>query len=376
MNQEGLGLFNDLIKGKRLMSDLDEEEQEFVGLLKNQGLILTSIKTATWFLTLRCSLNCVHCYQNLQNREKPLTWTDTKLILTRLIDWRVGHLAFSGGDIFLYDNLFRLLHEIEKNAPEISVSLLTSGYLLGNNTKAQKELKQFRHWKPFVQLSVYSHQAGIHDEITGVKGSFDKTVGSICFLQSIKIPLLVNVVLMQKNFAGRHQLINFLENRLKISRDSINFDTTLFPYVGQSEKEVTRYALSASQLKVLLREEDFAALPVKYLMTTPYCTGARSRMAVSPSGDLYPCNMVQRKLGNVLTTSIQTILDQSRLANDFRKYQNSSCLKCQTKFCKRCQAFTKRQDFDRIYCQYVKIAEKEVEKRIKEVELKGFKRLK
>lgn len=373
LSQEGTIFFKNFIQGRK--KNLNETEIFFVDDLKKEGLILNSSKSATWFLTLKCSLNCEHCYQNLVKEEEVLSWDKTRLILQRLLDWQVNHISLSGGDIFLNNHLFPLLHEIEEKSPQTTVSLLTNGFILAQNKKFQENLRQFKKWKPFIQLSLYSYREKIHDQITNIKESFEKTIQTIKFLQRNDFSFLINVVLMKSNFDDRNGLINFLENDLKIPRDNFNFDTLLFPYVGQSTKEVEKYSLSVNKLQQLLHEEEFRALPVKYLSTDTYCTGARNKIAISPQGDLYPCNMVQEKLGNILENTIGNILEKKQKSQTFKSFRNSSCIKCPTKFCKKCQAFTKRKKFGKIYCQYVKVVENEVLKRIKVAEDMGFTKL-
>jgi len=372
LSEEGIVLFKKLFTNDLRESVLDRREQVFFDDLQREGLVLLSSKTATWFLTLKCSLSCEHCYQRLSVKEQLLTERETNLILKKLIDWNVEHILFSGGDIFLNPYLFQILRKIGSKFSKINVSLLTNGFILSSNKKAQQELKQFTDWKPFVQLSLYSNKPAIHDEITGIKGSFIKTVESIKFLKQNKYSVLVNVVLMKKNFDTRYEIADFLEKNLEIERNNFNFDVLLFPRINQDNEQISKYSVSTKQFGKLLREEDFAALTAKYLNDLPYCTGARTKIAISPQGDIYPCNMVQERLGNVLEKSIEDILNQSHKAKKFKNWERAQCKKCRTKYCKKCQAFTKREKFDKIYCEFVKIADREVRRRIIEAEKRGF----
>ena len=375
LNKESLDLYINLVKGLVLENDLTQSEQQFVNSLKSEGLLVTSKKSVTWFLSLRCSLSCEHCYQNIIKQENVLSWEETRTIFDRLLEWGIHHLSLSGGDVFLSPHLFPLLKLIASDYPSLSVSLLTNGFILAKNKKAQQSLVSLGSWKPFVQLSLYSHEAKIHDVITGIPGSFEKTLESIQFLQEHQFPVLINCVLMKTNFDQRAEIIDFLENKLKIPRDNFNFDTLLFPYVGQTAKEVLSHSMTPSQFKTLLDEEDFSALPAKYLQTDLRCTGCQTKIAVTLSGDCYPCNMVQSNLGNLIETSVSDILKQSSSAKRFLTYQSDQCEKCPTKFCKKCQAFTKGVNFDKIYCVYTRIADQVVQKRISDCESKGYKRL-
>src|SRR3989339_958500 len=340
ISPEGFKFFQSLVKGEKTFSSLDDQEKEFVKYLKEEGLILSAKKNVTWILTLKCSLNCKHCYQNLNPLEKSISLEQSRIILQRLLDWGIEHITFSGGDVFLSPHFFEILHTIEKSQQNITVSILTHGYLLATNQIIQKEILKFKKWKPIFQFSLYSDKENVHEEITGIKGSFARTIKSIKFLKNNNFQVLINNVLMKSNFKDRNSLIDFITKELQIPLENINFDTLIFPFVGQKNKEVLQYSLSGDQLQQLLKEEVFEALPVKYLHYARSCTGADTRIAISPKGELFPCNMVQDVLGNVLEESIENILKKGIKALSFKNYKNSVCVNCRTKFCKKCMAFT------------------------------------
>lgn len=370
LSEGGFAFFRKFIQDS--IKKFNLEQKTFLIDMQKSGLIFEKSRNATWILTFKCSLNCTHCYQRLLSSEKPLNWEKTLNIFNKLLDWRIEHLFLSGGDIFLNPHLFKLLHYIEKNHSDLSVSLLTNGLILAQNSKAQIELLKFTKWKPYIQLSLYSHNPQIHDQITTQKGSHTKTLEAIRFLQKHEFPVLINVVLLKENFPDRSQILRFLEKELHLSREFINFDTLLYPYVGSDIKDVFSHSLDIHELETLLKEKEFQALPVKYLSFSKGCTALKEKIAISPQGDLFPCNMVQQKIGNLLQDSIVSLIK-----NHFSTKTPSDylCISCPTKYCKKCLAFTKGGAFDKLYCQTILLMEKEVANRVTKLEAKGYQKL-
>ena len=55
-----------------------------------------------------------------------------------------------------------------------------------------------------VQISVYSHRPEVHDGITKVRGSLDRTLAAIRFLTARGLQVLIANVLMRQNAADYH----------------------------------------------------------------------------------------------------------------------------------------------------------------------------
>src|SRR5438067_8903365 len=128
-------------------------------------------------LTYRCNERCVHCYLDHDDRGE-MTTEEIKGILDQLAEAGVFFLTLSGGEPLMRKDFFEIV--AHARALMFNVKVKTNGLLIG-----EKEARQLLSLGiESVQLSLYSHRAEIHDGITKVKGSLERTTKAIRFLRS------------------------------------------------------------------------------------------------------------------------------------------------------------------------------------------------
>jgi sulfatase maturation enzyme AslB (radical SAM superfamily) len=137
-------------------------------------------------ITSRCNERCIHCYiphENKTNSIDPDLFYD---VLKQCKDMRLLHLTLSGGEPMLHKNFCDFLRKCRDY--DFSVNVLSNLTLLDNSII--KEMKE----NPLlgVQVSLYSMNPNIHDEITQMKGSFEKTKSAILKLIENDIPLQIS----------------------------------------------------------------------------------------------------------------------------------------------------------------------------------------
>ncbi|MDR1055922.1 MAG: radical SAM protein, partial [Prevotellaceae bacterium] len=120
-------------------------------------------------ITSKCNERCIHCYIPHENK---ISNIDSDLfydILEQCKNMRLLHLTLSGGEPMLHKDFCNFLRKCREY--NFSVNILTNLTLLDNETI--KEIKA----NPLlgIQTSLYSMNPNIHDEITKMKGSFEKT---------------------------------------------------------------------------------------------------------------------------------------------------------------------------------------------------------
>ena len=137
---------------------------------------------------------------------------------------------------------------------DFSVNVLSNLTLL--NDEIIKEMKM----NPLlgVQVSLYSMDSNIHDEITQMKGSFEKTKNAILQLIENDIPLQISCPIMKQNKNNYHEVIKWAKKH-KI-------------HVGDDYVIIARYnhttqnlncRLSIYEIKEVIKEK--AANDAKYL---------------------------------------------------------------------------------------------------------------
>ena len=148
----------------------ERSTQEFIEEYFNGKPQLTNLHIE---ITSMCNERCVHCYIPHDNK---VSHIETELfynILKQCKEMKLLHLTLSGGEPMLHKNFCDFLRKCKEY--DFSVNILSNLTLL--NEEIIEELKA----NPLlgVQVSLYSMNPSIHDEITQMKGSFVKTKNAI-----------------------------------------------------------------------------------------------------------------------------------------------------------------------------------------------------
>src|SRR2546428_12185375 len=99
-----------------------------------------------------------------------MTTAEIKDLLDQLAAAGVFFLVFSGGEVFLRRDFFELLEHARSLL--FSVKVKTNAIMIGEK-EADRLAELGLHG---VQVSVYSHRPEVHDRITKVPGSLERTV--------------------------------------------------------------------------------------------------------------------------------------------------------------------------------------------------------
>jgi MoaA/NifB/PqqE/SkfB family radical SAM enzyme len=139
-----------------------------------------------------CNIACAHCYSlSGPGAREEIAWDILSTCIEDAADLGYEQMAVSGGEPLLYKPLDTLLSHAKKHG---MVTTLTSNGML---------LKQDR-WEPlapFVDIVAISMDgtAPEHDQMRGLAGAFDRTVGNLHVLQSSKVPYGFIFTLTQYN---------------------------------------------------------------------------------------------------------------------------------------------------------------------------------
>ena len=135
-------------------------------------------------VTYRCNERCVHCYLDHDDKGE-MTTQEIKDVLDQLAEAGVFFLVFSGGEVFMRRDFLELVEYARKLM--FNVKVKTNGVMIREKEAAR--LRQLGVEQ--VQISVYSHRPEVHDRITKLPGSLNKTIRAIRFLklQGLKVTI-------------------------------------------------------------------------------------------------------------------------------------------------------------------------------------------
>ena len=105
----------------------------------------------------------------------------------------VFFLIFSGGEIFLRKDLEQIV--AHARARSFDIKLKTNALLIGHEEAAWISRLGVHQ----VQVSIYSHRPEIHDAITKVRGSLDRSLKAIARLRGLGVRVVIACVLMKQN---------------------------------------------------------------------------------------------------------------------------------------------------------------------------------
>lgn len=251
-------------------------------------------------LTYKCNQKCIHCCVVRKNRRE-LSLSEIKEILVQLANERGLLITFSGGEIFLRKDILEIISITHKL--NFRTIIFSNGTLI--TPKVAKFLKKANISE--VQISIYSTNPQIHDEITCCPNSFKKTLEGIKLLLDERVKVVIKTPLM-KNIFNDYRKIKLFADELGVDYffgpliyPKMNFDkipSNLSIDVQQmKELYLDSFALKKDLEKAKKHAEEFHIL--KSDLDKPICNAGYDRCYISPYGDVFPCALLWVKVGNL-----------------------------------------------------------------------------
>ena len=280
-------------------------------------------------LTYRCNERCIHCYLDHDDHGE-MTTAEIKGLLDQMADAGVFFLTISGGEILMRRDFFEILEHAR--ARTFCIKLKTNGVLI-----RKKEAQRIRALGvESVQISVYSHRAEVHDEITKMPGSFRQSIEAARLLRSVGLHVTFANVLMTQN-ADDYRGVRALANEIGAQ---CTLDPTITPMMD-GDRSVLSLNVDQEALRQVFRDgglvgnvDEFCAAPPKVgqedLDSLP-CSAGHTSCYVSPYGDVYPCVQFPLACGNVRQTRFADIWRESPQFKEVRSIKlrdMPSCSEC------------------------------------------------
>ena len=288
-------------------------------------------------LTFKCQNDCVHCYAGGPHETDELSTEEWKQVIDRVHNIGVFIATFTGGEPTLRDDLPELLLYAQNKG--IVTGLITNGRRLSEKSYVEKLEKS---GLDFVQVTLESHKAKIHDLMTASKGSWKETVEGIRNVVSSHIYASTNTTLSKYNASDFLKTMDFIK-RLGVAA----FGCNSLIYSGKASEISQEFVLPLETLNELLPKirDKANQSGLKFLWYTPTqycrfdpvklglgiksCTAANINMCVGPTGDVYPCQSYFESLGNILKDDWSIIWNSSlavKIRN--REYAEPKCKDC------------------------------------------------
>jgi radical SAM protein with 4Fe4S-binding SPASM domain len=300
-------------------------------------------------LTYRCNERCIHCYLDHEDHGE-MTSAEIKGVLEQLAAVGTLFLTFSGGEIFLRKDLFDLL----AFARDLNFDLsLKTNALLIDEARAQR-LRSLAVRR--IQISLYSADPAVHDSITKIPGSFERSLRAIRFLQEQRLQVKIACPLMKQNL-NAYRSVQALAEELGVP---YILDLTITPRMD-GDKGLLALRLSATELLPILQDpcvhptssaSDASMVSSGVLgsaassgLDAPLyddipCSAGHNSCYISPYGDVYPCVQMVLPSGNLRRQTFAEIWYGSAQMQRVRAMRESQLPVCSTcsirSYCERC----------------------------------------
>jgi radical SAM protein with 4Fe4S-binding SPASM domain len=248
-------------------------------------------------ITYRCNERCEHCYLDHDDHGE-MTTAEIKELLRQLADAGVFFLTLSGGEVLMRRDAFEIIEYARSLL--FNVKLKTNAVLI----REQEALRLRALGVEHVQISVYSHRPEVHDGITRLPGSLERTIAAIRLLRAHGMRVNMANVLMRRNRADT-QGVQALAKELGAH---YTLDPTITPMMD-GNRSVLRHRVDATELSSYFHNPDLvgdvdsfcappAAVNEEVLERLP-CSAGHTSCYISPYGDVYPCVQFPITCGNV-----------------------------------------------------------------------------
>lgn len=287
----------------------------------------TQIQSVLFELTYNCSAQCIHCYnmgatrnsseQNCRGVLKEMTIGDYKRVIDELDSLGCYKVCLSGGDPFSNPLVWDIIEYLYEK--EIAFDIFTNGLSIG--TQVERLIKYFPR---LVGISIYSSIPDVHDRITRIKGSLERSLMVASQLSEFGVPLTFKCVVMKPNIKSYH-----LVKQLAIDYGAVcQIEANLCMGVDGDVSMINHLRLSKDELEILLRDKDISLyvgldLPnegrvVKAAEAYP-CGGGYLFYTIMPTGEMIVCTSLHYILGDITKQSIKSILNGEAL----KKWRNT-----------------------------------------------------
>lgn len=298
--------------------------------------------TATFQVTDRCNYDCVHCYQE-HTASDELSLAEIARILRELADAGVLFLTLMGGEFFMRrdaDDILRLAHDLG-----FAIKLLTTGHHVHD-----RRADLIASLRPIqVDMSMYAATPHLHDGVTRQTGSWARTYAAARRLIERKVPVLLKAPVMESNVRDLERLAHLARS---LGAES-SFDAKLTGKEDTDQQPVS-LRMTGATLRAFYRDQgngmadylattyadfDPAGAELRPLHHTP-CRAGQQAVSIDPHGEVWPCNALPIKCGDLRQQSFADIWTGSARLDEVRDLRWANIAECNActlrSYCQRC----------------------------------------
>lgn len=264
-----------------------------------------SIKNASLLLDLRCNLNCHHCPQSLLKEQTDfkqfMSIQETMRVAQQLRKVNCNHCTMYGGEPLQRNDLAEIIAGFRRHG--MTTSIVTNAFLV--DSKKLRALKKAGLKE--IKMELFGANTAEHDRYMVKHGSFEKIFQAIRTARELKIKCTISVMPTHKNIANQE-----FEKMVQLAQKAkIAVDVRLPALVGDFTGEYNHLLTKDEQNYV---RRFFQNAHVKSDFTddgkTFQCPAGWGTINILPDGSVCPCKYIHISFGNILTESLDEIMQR------------------------------------------------------------------
>jgi radical SAM protein with 4Fe4S-binding SPASM domain len=161
-----------------------------------------------WEITLKCNMKCRHCGSSAGKARPDELTTEQSLDLCADLK-KIGcrEVNLMGGELFLRNDWFEIAEEIRRQ--KIGVSIISNGFAIDERMAS----KISKLDPSVVGISIDGSNAGTHDYIRGVKGSYSRAANAVELLKKKDMSVTIITTVQKLNFKELPEIKNMILKR-------------------------------------------------------------------------------------------------------------------------------------------------------------------
>ena len=277
------------------------------------------ITSAMFELTYNCSEKCIHCYnagatrndeeRSTRGERDELTLEEYKRLIDELYEQGLVKVCLTGGDPFSKPVAWEIMDYLYDKG--IAFDVFTNGLRL---TSAIDRLADY--YPRLVGISLYSGIPEVHDHITRIPGSWERSMHVVRRLSALAVPMNLKCCVMQPNVKSYYMVADIARQYGAAPQFEINLTDSV-----EGDRCVSKYLrMTPEQLEIVLRDDN---VPMYVGKEAPNyggqerptdenpCGAGENSLCITPEGSVIPCCAFHTPLGSVRERRIADILKDS-----------------------------------------------------------------
>ena len=265
-------------------------------------------------ITYRCNERCIHCYVDDDAcKDQELTLAEYRRLLDEAREMGCMNVLLTGGEVTMREDFLDIAeYAVNKG---YYVDIYTNGLTL----RPEQIQRMVGLRVNSVSFSLYGSNAEIHDAITRIPGSFERSLKSALLCKCAGLDVFIKTVVMQQNYDA-------LEDLLRLGKlAGISVNTSMVVTASHNGKPADGFRLMDSEkyqrVTELAVQYDIVegGIPCSEGHEPGLCSAGVAGLSIDPFGNVTPCNAINVSMGNIREKSLAEIRDSAPLLTELSK---------------------------------------------------------